>query len=348
MKPKRHSFYPVFIMFFFTAALMAAAPGADQAEKSPLPSPAGAKGMEKLSGPYLGQTPPGDTPQLFAPGIVSTGQHEHSAATFSPDGKEVFWSLHMLPFEKKIPSKLMVMRVVEGKWTGPVKAMVSGDHGDDSPILSPEGKTLYFASKRPAAPGEATKKKFDLWKAHKKNGRWGNPIHMGGPMSTPTHDIAASQTTSGMIYFLRGSGKKEDPFLMMRSQPVNGSYAKPERLPAPINVAEMSWTPFIAPDESYILFSSERAGGLGSLDLYVCFRKKDGAWGKAHNLGPKINTEASERFPGVSPDGKYLFFVSARLKKENQGKDLPQNGYSDIYWVDAGILNTLKACPGGR
>ena len=46
-----------------------------------------------LYGNYLGQTPPGDTPVVFAPGIVSTPIIEHSAPTFSRDGKEIYWSV---------------------------------------------------------------------------------------------------------------------------------------------------------------------------------------------------------------------------------------------------------------
>ncbi|MCP5107255.1 MAG: hypothetical protein GY950_27960 [bacterium] len=295
-----------------------------------------------LSGPYLGQVPPGDTPRLFAPGIVSTGKQEHSAPAFTPDGREVFWSLHTPPFGRGIPSVLMHMKISNGKWAGPVKASFSGEHGDDSPILAPDGKTLYFGSKRPTTPDGKAKKKFDLWKVSKQGEQWGKPVHMGGVLETASHDIAASQTTSGVLYFLRGVGGKDDPFTMLSSKKEKGRYTKPVKLPAPINTGSISWTPYISPDESFILFSSERPDGYGSLDLYVCFRRGDGSWGKAYNLGPKINTKSSERFPAISPDGKRIFFVSNRMKKELEKKDVPQNGFSDIYWVDAGIIQALK------
>lgn len=297
--------------------------------------------IHNLSGPYLGQVPPGDTPQLFAPGIVSTGKHEHSAPAFTPDGREVFWSLHTPPFGRGIPPVLMHMKIINGKWTGPFKASFSGEHGDDSPILAPDGKTLYFASKRPTTPGGKAKEKFDLWKVSKQGEQWGKPVHMGGLLETDSHDFAASQTTSGVLYFLRGTGGKDDPFSMYFTKKEKGRYAEPIKLPAPINTDSMSWTPYIAPDERFILFSSERPGGYGSLDLYVCFRRGDGSWGKAYNLGSKINTKSSERFPAISPDGKRIFFVSNRMKKELENKDVPQNGFSDIYWVDAGVIQEL-------
>ena len=56
--------------------------------------PAQKKDFPKLTGPYLGQKPPGPTPELFAPGIISTEKNEHSPAIFSKDGNELFWSYH--------------------------------------------------------------------------------------------------------------------------------------------------------------------------------------------------------------------------------------------------------------
>jgi L-ascorbate metabolism protein UlaG (beta-lactamase superfamily) len=53
--------------------------------------------FHKLTGDYLGQTPPGDTPLVFARGIVSTDDLEHSAPAFSPDGNEVFWFVNRRP-----------------------------------------------------------------------------------------------------------------------------------------------------------------------------------------------------------------------------------------------------------
>ena len=326
------------IIFALIVSILHAVDG--QGEKSESPQIK----THNLSGPYLGQVPPGDTPQLFAPGIVSTGKHEHSAPAFTPDGREVFWSVHTPPFGRGIPPVIMHMKISNGKWVGPFKASFSGEHGDDSPILAPDGKTLYFGSKRPTTPGGKAKKKFDLWKVSKQGEQWGKPVHMGGVLESASHDFAASQTTSGVIYFLRGDGSKDDPFTILFTKNEKGRYTKPVKLPAPINTDtdSPSWTPYIAPDESFLLFSSTRPGGYGSLDLYVCFRRGDGSWGKAYNLGPKINTKSPERFPAISPDGKRIFFVSKRMKKELEKKDVPQNGFSDIYWVGAGIIQELK------
>ena len=87
--------------------------------------------------------------------------------------------------------------------------------------------------------------------------------------------------------------------------------------------------PFIAPDESYVLFYSSRPGGKGKGDLYVCFRVADGSWSRAFN-DMIINTPEADWCATVSPDGKYLFFTRNGT------------GNGDIYWVDAKIIEKLK------
>jgi hypothetical protein len=136
---------------------------------------------------------------------------------------------------------------------------------------------------------------------------------------------------------------------------VDGHYLAPELLPATVNAPTHDWTPFVAPDESYLLFSSLRPGGFGEGDIYVSFRTGDDSWTPAINLGSSINERFNERYPCVSPDGRYLFFVSdkvapALLEGENLAREefvqhysRPGNGWSDVYWVDAAVLDRLKA-----
>ena len=84
--------------------------------------------------------------------------------------------------------------------------------------------------------------------------------------------------------------------------------------------------PSIAADERYIIFDSEREGGVGKADLWVSFRNADGTWGEGINLGNKVNTPGNESIPHMTPDGKYLFYTSNR----------------DIYWVSTDFVDSLK------
>jgi Tol biopolymer transport system component len=107
---------------------------------------------------------------------------------------------------------------------------------------------------------------------------------------------------------------------------MNGRYHKPENLGDSINSKYPDSCPCIAPDESYIVFQSVRPDNCSpGFNLYVSFCKTNGIWTKGKNLGRKIN-EREASIPKISPDGKYLFF-----KRE-----------SDIYWVDAKIIDELR------
>jgi Tol biopolymer transport system component len=119
-----------------------------------------------------------------------------------------------------------------------------------------------------------------------------------------------------------------------RSEFVNGEYAKPELLPHSINLPPfLNTAPFIAPDESYLLFSSNRNTSPDDFgDLYISRRQPDGSWTDPVSLGEPVNTEMQEVFPGVSPDGKYLFFCRYTPGRKN-----------DVYWVDASSIPALRS-----
>jgi Tol biopolymer transport system component len=112
--------------------------------------------------------------------------------------------------------------------------------------------------------------------------------------------------------------------------------------------------PFIAPDESYIIFLRRDRENSSNTDLFISFRKNDGSWTKAKNMGEPINSNALEICPSISPDGKYFFFTSYRsfhksysevpltYEKKIRILDSPGNGLGDIYWVDARIIEELR------
>jgi hypothetical protein len=78
-----------------------------------------------------------------------------------------------------------------------------------------------------------------------------------------------------------------------------------------------------------MLFESNRSGGYGGADIYISYKNDDGTWALPINLGNRINTGAHERSPYISPDNKYLFFWRVTSS-------------SDIYWVDAKIIEEFK------
>jgi Tol biopolymer transport system component len=111
---------------------------------------------------------------------------------------------------------------------------------------------------------------------------------------------------------------------------VAGQYRDVENLGAPINTKYHEVDPFIAPNESYLIFCSEKPGGFGRADIYVTFRSKRGEWSEPVNMGENINSSHSEYIPYVTPDGRYFFFTSNK------------SGDRDIYWVDAKVVGDLN------
>lgn len=143
---------------------------------------------------------------------------------------------------------------------------------------------------------------------------------------------------------MNGVNEPKVQYNICRSKYVNGKFTKPELLNRRINSKYQDYTPFVAPDESYLIFSSvNRPDGYGSGDLYISFKDSNNEWSMPINMGKDINTKYNERFPSVSADGKYLFFISNIKKKENVGNlSVPQNRYCDVYWVSTEKIDNLK------
>lgn len=281
------------------------------------------RGVTVSKGDYLGQPLPGKIPVVFARGIISAEDKEHWAPRFSPDGDEVFWWSIRQDNNDKWFDFHKTMRRVGGEWAAPEKSSF-----DNAPIFSPDGKRLYFGGR---------KEGDDPYFIEKQDGVWGKPNCISIVTRFPEIRFAyfPSITRNGTLYFMGYLKEQWCDLGIYRAERINGEYAKPELLPPGINTLKgiRNWTPYIAPDESYLIFCSTR--GLPASDqgdLFVCFRQPNGSWTDPVSLGDPINTKELERFPAVSTDGKYLFFT----------RDTPGND-EDVYWVSAGIIEKLKS-----
>jgi L-ascorbate metabolism protein UlaG (beta-lactamase superfamily) len=284
--------------------------------------------FHNLTGDYFGQTPPATTPQVFAPGIVSTDANEHSAPSFSPDGNEVFWWANRSPDSG--PPMSMTMRRENGRWSAPRVSPFEG-----MPAFSPDGQRVYFFAPRPgSSAAQNNEYTFDIWVAEKQGDAWSEPKCLNLVVRYPELRYADMPrvTRNGTLYFLGYAPDTKSNHGIYRSELVNSEYAKPELLPRSINLPPfLNWAPFIAPDESYLLFSSNRTGSLDEYgDIYISRRQLDGSWTDPVSLGEPVNTKMQEVFPGVSPDGKYLFFCRYTPGHKN-----------DVYWVDVASIKAL-------
>lgn len=278
--------------------------------------------LTDLYGDYLGQSPPSDTPEVFAPGIISGNKLEHSAAIFSPDGNEVYW-VSRENQESKLD--IWLMSRINNRWSKPEIYSPLGDSVNlFDPFLSTDGKKFYFGADN---NGDA-----DIWFVEKQGNNWSKPQSIGSAINNINGQCQASFTNNGNAYYLdyRTINNKWTCDIL-QSEFMNGEYLKPDTLPPCINSPSQDWTPYIAPDDSYLIFSSSRERKYG--DLYISFHDIiNDKWSEPVKLNDAINTSTQEAFPFVSPDGKYLFFT----RWTNEENDM------DIYWVSTKFIDRLK------
>jgi len=273
-----------------------------------------------------------DSAELFAPGVISSDSFEHSAPAFSPDRRSLLWSLVEMPTWK---ASILEINYEDNKWSAPHSPTFSDTTASDIyPSFSPDGKTLYFSSSRKLPSGKFPSRGNVLWSVEKTETGWGIPQPLDSIVSKGG-EYSPSIASSGNLYFTYGPFRSPDWNILMTKY-IRGSNAEPTQLPATINTSGYEDGPFVAPDESYLIFESDRPGGIGgSIDLYISFKSKNGDWSTPVTLGHKVNSSADERFARVSPDGKFLFFGSNRRRIEGKPN-------FDIYWISTSVITSLR------
>lgn len=295
-------------------------------------------------------------PTLFGENIIST-EDDELGITFTPDGHTCF-------FTKRTPSTISsstyvicYSRFIDNKWSTPEIAPFSGRYKDLNPFISPDGTQLFFISNRPG-PGKTTMD-GDIWRVKKEKDGWSEPENVGAPINTPGWEMSCAVTANGSLYFtsLNTSTGQQG---LYQSKLTNGKYGTPEKIGDSVNNFDDAADIYIAPDESYLLFSSKYrpdilTSGNGASasyprsDLYISFNT-NGKWTTPVNAGAAINSPAEETNPSVSPDGKMLFYTSERnfitipMKNRLTYASLeeqlhnPKNGLGDIYQVPVSVL----------
>jgi len=316
-----------------------------------------------LAGPYLGQTPPGSTPQLFAKGVVSTEADELNSV-FTPDGKEFYFTVRGPDGRMTI----MRMAIENGQWSTPRPASFSGRWLDADPFITSDGQRLYFCSNRPVQGDRM--KDFDIWVCERSGNGWSEPRNLGEPINSPSMELYPSVTKDGTMYFqsTRPGGPGGGDWWRARLR--DGQYVNAECLPAPINTPGEAGDGFIAPDESYLIVSTLPEGNMpvvlrdsgsnavpatgaqaGSAPpppppptgrstsasrpvtrLFLSLRRPDGTWSPLVTLEGGINSpDVGVNCQMLSPDGRYLFFTRGFTSASG-----------DIYWIDASVIEDAK------
>jgi hypothetical protein len=214
------------------------------------------------------------------------------------------------------------MYIYDGYWTVPEEISFAGGVDSNCPFFSVTGDTLFI--KRDANG-------LKIYLCVKTSGSWlvDSRVSVPGGESTGT-GWQFSMARNRNLYFESWTGEADDIFV---SRFQNGQYLAAVALDTLINTPYSEIAACIAPDEQYLIFSSNRPGGYGYHDLYICFARTDGGWTEPLNMGNRINSSGEDATAVISPDGQYLFFITQRAG---------DSGYNP-YWVDASIIESLRA-----
>lgn len=301
-----------------------------------------------LEGDYLGQTPPGPEPEIFARDIISDPMQNRDVA-ISPDGDEMYFGLASAGIFTIIRSER-----VDGRWSRPEVAPFATDPdiNDFEPCISPDGEMFLFLSTR-APAGQEQRGGWayqNIWAMDRRESGWSEPYDLGGPVNTEASEFFPSLTNDNTLYFTRGSGGE---YYVFRSRLTDNGYSEPERLGPGVNAGTAQYNAFISSDESYLIYLvTDNEENIGIADYYISFRNEDDTWTGPINMGERINRPGARgASPYVTRDGRYFFFSSTRPLGEDVtlSYDLirnlyyePQNGSGDIYWVEAAFIETLR------
>jgi len=260
-----------------------------------------------LKGPYMGQNPPGMVAEPFAPGIISKGGWELQGV-FAPGMKEFYFTLDRATDVKKFQPTVIGFRQQNNIWKKYIEFPRRGEI-----VFSPDGKRMHMAKGYKDRIG-------DGWSERKSLGPMFDRKDWG--------IMRLSASAKGSYVFDDYKSK-----VIRISRLKDGKRQAPKKMGSVVNTGNATAHPFIATDESYLIWDSKREGGYGASDLYISFRQKNNSWGPAINMGPKVNSDKGDTYASVTPDGKYILFNRRIDKKTNN---------TDIYWVDAKIIEELR------
>lgn len=258
--------------------------------------------------------------------------------TISPDGTELFTTL-MAPANQF--SVIVTSHKVDGEWQSLQVAPFSGEHPDIEPMFSPDGKRLYFASRRPRDGSD--RRDWDIWYSTRSGDGWSEPVNVGPPVNSDANEFYPSLSMSGNLYFTveREGGEGAEDIWRAVADDERDRFVRLENVGPGVNTRAYEFNAFVTPDERYIIYSAQgRDGERGGGDLYVSHRKDDGEFGPGELLEGGINSPQLDYCPFVWRDT--LYFTSRKQRGIEPLRNLseilgafhsPQNGLGDIYAV---------------
>ncbi len=263
--------------------------------------------------------------------------------------------------DTRIPVKAEINVAPDSKVQGAKENLGTGVNSlyeEVYPIISPDGKTLYFDRKdHPSNFG----RNDNIWVSElTPSGKWGLAMNIGHELNNGYGSFAASITPDGNTLLLGGKflDKGQQVFGIWTSRKTIAGWGSPERVLIDSFYTRNRFMEFcLAADGKTMLISLQREDSYGERDLYACFLRDDGTWTPPKNLGVQINSAADEGTPFLAADGKTLYFgsdgfsgfgstdmfLSHRLDDTWENWSEPQNLGSDFNTPDWDAYFTIPA-----
>lgn len=278
---------------------------------------------------YFENVPTGKSPYLFFSEYFSVDMNIRDIA-FLPDYSEFYYT-HITN-----DTVIKVSKFMSKKWTTPTTAEFSGNFSDFEPFITPDGKNLFFASKRPSNGKRIMKNDIDIWKVNLNGSKWSEPLLLDGIINTYCMEYYPSISKNGNIYFGRNDSALTRGDIYF-SKLLDSTYSKPLKLSETINLPTTSFNAFISSDENYIIFSTYiQENEYWHSDLFISYMEKNGNWKTPINIGENINSKGNELSPWISYDSKYLFFSSTRL--DSSGLNMKHK----IFWIETSAIENFE------
>src|SRR5690606_32263602 len=193
-------------------------------------------------------------------------------------------------------------------------SLVNTTYDEQNPVVTPDGKTLYFTiSHHPQNVG-GQRDPGDIWVSQWLGNGWSAPVHAGPVLNHRGYNGVAGFSADGMEMYLLSH---YDPTGEVRTQGIAVSrkrgvgWSTPENIFIPYFQNKSSiQSGQVTPDGRVFVYSAETYGTQGVEDIYISVKGSDGKWSEPKNLGPKINTQFQELCPSLSADGNTLYFSS--------------------------------------
>jgi hypothetical protein len=202
---------------------------------------------------------------------------------------------------------------------------VNSEDEEIMPLLSADGKTLFFGRILHAGNVGGKFSGSDVWTSVKTNGVWTKAKNTDYPFNTKENNGVIGLSSDGKTaYLLHTSGSKKLRGVYF-SKKANNTWSEPELIPIDGLDSQGFAGFYVSPDFDVIIISMNAADSKGEEDLYITTKDSKGNWSKVKNLGPAINSTGFEIAPFLSADKQRLYFSSS-------GHD--GYGDSDIYFSD--------------